>query len=450
MKKIAILLVMVLMATMLFGCSSTDESDKSTEQAKEAGNKSESNDSFSKVEEESAKAKEPVTLTMLFHDNILYEYLTETHDINEYYQEVAPHVTIEIEKAKDSGQMEETIMIRYSANEMPDIMLIKPYMLADLQDALAPLNDTEAFSKNLFAEAYAVDGKVVGMPETAFYEFVYYRKSIFNELGIEVPTTWDQFVDAAVSIKDNSDYIPIALGAKDAWPDYPFNEFMPCLEAGQGDYWNVMAAEDAPFTPGTPFYESYAKIQKLYDSEVFGADPLGLGFDQAKGLFVAKEAAMMAAGQWYLTDYKDNGGDIDDLGLFLLPVRSEETDTFYTTVMADGFYATPENGENLDEVKAFIDWYFTSQYYADYLSFRELGGTMEGIEVDVPILNEAFDRQELEYVLYDGGNSDFQAIANAIAFDVKRMGQEMLVGSDFDEMMDKLNEDWAKARKNLD
>lgn len=446
MKKLALLLSLILMATMLFGCG---EAATETESASEAGG-TETVTENGTEEVATDVEKEPVTITMLMHDNNMYEYFTETHNINEYFQEVVPHVTIEIEKARDSGQLEETIMIRHSANELPDLMVIKPYMLADLKDALASLEDTEAFKNNLFAADYAVEGKVVGIPESAFYEFVYYRKSVFDELGLEVPTTWGEFIETAVTIKENSDYIPIALGAKDAWPDYPFNEFMPCLEAQQGDYWNVMASQDAPFSPGEPFYESYKKIQALYDAQVFGADPLGIGWDQARGLFLSKEAAMIAAGQWYLNDYKVEGGDFDDLGLFLLPVRDDESEDFYTTVMADGFYATPENGEHTEEVKAFIDWYFSSDYYADYLSFKEIGGTVDGVVIDVPILNEAFDRQPLQYILYDGGNSDFQAIGNAIAFDVKRMGQEMLAGFDFDEMMEKLNEDWAEARANLE
>lgn len=439
MKKVMALIAILLMTTLLLACTK-EEVDKDTTSAGKIN--TEKNTTSKKVTED-------VVLTLFMHDNFMFDYFNDTKNINEAYQQVAPHVTIEIEKAKDSGQMEETLKIRFSANELPDLMLIKPYMLADFQDALAELNDTEANKNNLFAADYAVEGKVVGIPETAFYEFVYYRKSIFQELGIEVPTTWDEFISIAETIKENSDYIPIALGAKDAWPDYPYNEFMPCLEAAKGDYWNVMATQDTPFSPGEPFYESYAKIQKLYDAQVFGEDPLGLGFDQAKGLFVAKEAAMMAAGQWYISDYKDNGGDAEDLGLFLLPTRNSKNDPFYTTVMADGFFSTPKNGEYVDEAKAFIDWYFSSDYYVEYLSTKELGSTVEGVVVDVPLLNEAFDRQEVEYVLYDGGNNDFMAITNAIGFDVKRLGQDMLAGKDFDEMMTELNEDWAKARQNI-
>ncbi len=439
MKTKGILVLILIAMLMMFGCAkpATEETPPVTEV---------------KGSSETVEEKAPVTLTMLMHDELMYEYFTETNSISEAYKKIAPNVTIEIEKAKDSGQMEETLKIRYSADELPDLMLIKPYMLADFKDGLADLSDTNANKTNKFAASYAVDGKVVGIPETAFYEFVYYRKSVFEELGLEVPTTWDQLVATSLKIKESGKYIPMAVGGKDSWPVYPFNEFMPCLEAAKGDYWNVMTTQDAPFTKGEPFYEAYQKIQKLYDAKVFGNDPLGIGWDQAKSIFIAKESAMIAAGQWFISDYINGKGDINDLGLFLMPTRNTEADPFYATVMADGFMSTPANGKNLEEVKAFIDWYFASDYYPTYLAVKGLGSTVEGMTVDLPYaaqMDEAFNRQEVSYVLYDGGNINFSNIANAIGFDVKKIGQDMLAGEDLEKIMADLNTKWKKAKGEL-
>lgn len=441
MRFRGLMIVLLLMLTVLSGCASN--SGTANEETLENDQQANSTE---------APTDEPVTLTMLMHDALMYEYFTETNPISEVYKQIAPNVTIEIEKAKDSGQMEETLKIRYSANELPDLMLIKPYMLADFKEGLADLSDLQATASNKFAAAYAVEDKVVGIPETAFYEFVYYRKSVFEELGLKIPTTWDQFIETGKQIKATGKYIPMAMGAKDSWPVYPFNEFMPCLEAAVGDYWNVMTTQDAPFSPGEPFYESYVKIQKLYDAEIFGDDPLGIGWDQSKAMFISKEAAMIAAGQWFISDYVSSGADIEDLGMFLLPTRNSESDPFYATVMADGFMSTPADGENLAEVKAFIDWYFSSDYYTDYLAVKGLGSTVEGLTVDLPYsaqMDEAFNRQEVNYVLYDGGNIDFSNIANAIGFDVKKIGQDMLAGEDFDALMSNLNEQWKKAKDEL-
>ncbi|GMQ63122.1 ABC transporter substrate-binding protein [Vallitalea maricola] len=439
MKKIAIAMALLMMIMSLVGCDSKNDKSKTEE--------------TQKISEENKGSKDgelkPVTLTMFLHDNEAYEYYTQTNSISEAYKKVAPHVTVQIEKAKDSGQLEETLKIRYSANELPDIMFIKPYMLADFNEGLADLSDTNATATNLYAKNYGIEGKVAGIPQTVLYEFIYYRKSVFEELGLNIPTTWDEFITTAETIKNNSEYIPIALGAKDAWTDYPFNEFMPCLVAGRGDYWNVMATQDEPFTAGEPFYDSYKKIKKLYDADVFGLDPLGIGWDQAQALFYAKEAAMVAAGQWFISNYASSDADPEDLGMFMLPVRDSKDEPLTASIMGDLFLATPKDGKNLDESKAFIDWYFSSDYYIAYSSAVGANVTTKDADVDLPYIEEmteALNREKLTYVLYDGGNTEFNNIVNAISFDVKRMGQEMLAGEDFDKMMSELNEDWKKAR----
>lgn len=398
---------------------------------------------------EQSKDKKDVTLTMLFHDDFQYEYFADTHNISEAYKKVNPNVTIEIEKVKDTGELENALKIRNTADELPDIMLLKPYMLSGFKSVLEPLNDTKATKNNLFAEEYAVDGDVVGIPESAFYEFVYYRKSIFQKYGLEIPKTWDEFVDTAVTIKEKEEFVPILLGGKDAWPDYPFNEFMPCLQAGDGQQWNVMANDDTPFDKDKAFYKAYKKIDKLYKAEVFGNDPLGIGFDQAKSMFVAKKGAMIAAGQWFLTDYANMDGDMDDLGLFLLPVRDSEKDTFYATVMADGFYATPKNGENKEASIEFMEWYFNSDYYKEYLNAKGINSTIKGVKVDRPIINKPFDDVDPTLIVYDGGNENFKKIVDSFGFDVKKLGQEMLSGKDLDEMMNELNNNWSKGRELL-
>lgn len=397
-----------------------------------------------------SKDKKDVTLTMLFHDDFQYEYFADTHNISEAYKKVNPNVTIEIEKVKDTGELENALKIRNTADELPDIMLLKPYMLSGFKSVLEPLNDTKAAKNNLFAKEYAVDGDVVGIPESAFYEFVYYRKSVFKEYGLEIPKTWDEFVNTAVSIKEKGEYVPILLGAKDAWPDYPFNEFMPCLQAGDGQQWNVMADDDTPFDKDKAFYKAYEKINNLYKAEVFGKDPLGIGFDQAKSMFVAKKGAMIAAGQWFLTDYTNMDGDMDDLGLFLLPVRDSDKDKFYATVMADGFYATPKIGENKEASIEFMEWYFNSDYYKEYLNAKGINPTVKGVKVDRPIINKPFDDVDPTLIVYDGGNENFKKIVDSFGFDVKKLGQEMLSGKNLDEMMNELNNNWSKGRELLE
>lgn len=43
-------------------------------------------------------------------------------------------------------------------------------------------------------------------------------------------------------------------------------EFMPALESGNGQNWNSMAAQDAPFAEGTDINKAYHKVNELFTS----------------------------------------------------------------------------------------------------------------------------------------------------------------------------------------
>lgn len=168
--------------------------------------------------------------------------------------------------------------MRASANQLPDVMFNKTFTLSRFKDYLVDLSDTEAAKNNELAEGYAVDGKILGIPMTAGYEYVYYWKDMFKEAGVEVPTTWSQFEEVSKKLqdyygKDNKDFMAIACGLKDEWPDYPYMEFMPALESGNGQNWNDMAKQDEPFADGSDINKAYKKVQSLFTSGVLGKDP---------------------------------------------------------------------------------------------------------------------------------------------------------------------------------
>ena len=52
-----------------------------------------------------------------------------------------------------------------------------------------------------FVDGGTVDGKTYAVPYYAGSKFVFYRKDLFEKAGLEVPTTMDEFVDAAVTLK---------------------------------------------------------------------------------------------------------------------------------------------------------------------------------------------------------------------------------------------------------
>ena len=395
-------------------------------------------------------------LVFTIWDNNLMEYI-DSNDMVGKFQEKYPDAEIEVEKIKDDSEYWNAMKMRASANQLPDVMFNKPFTLSRFKDYLLDLSDTEAAKNNTLAAGYAVDGKILGVPMTAGYEYVYYWKDMFEEAGVEVPTTWGDFQAAATKLQDHfgasdPDFMAIALGAKDEWPDYPFMEFMPALVNGNGQNWNDMAKVDAPFAEGTDINIAYHRIYDLFTSGVFGKDPLGLGNDQATTLFAQKKAAIIALGDWGLQNIENGAESIDQLGAFYLPVRESESEPFRYIVQGDSFMGVTTHSKNPELARAFIEWFYSEDWYPGYIAYISSASSMSNFPKDKdPVLAEADAAQpDGEMVMYDGGGDDFTAIQNEIAFDYKKLGAQMFTdGFDLDATLADLDTKWAAARAKL-
>lgn len=459
-KKLAALtMCAALAAGSLYGCAPEDGTSASAVAPASTEAQAES-----KGEETTAAAASNVEvnealegdLVFAIWDNNLMDYIDQ-NDMAGKFQEAYPNINIEVEKIKDDSEYWNAMKMRASANQLPDVMFNKPFTLSRFKDYLIDLSDLDATRNNELAAGYGLDGKILGIPMTAGYEYVYYWKDMFEEAGVEVPTTWDQLKEVSRTLqdyygKDNPDFMAIALGAKDEWPDYPFMEFMPALEGGNGQNWNDMAKTDAPFAADTDIAKAYQKAYDLFTSGVFGKDPLGLGSDQATALFAQKQAAITALGDWGLQNIQNGTDDYSQLGTFYLPARNTESDPFRVIVQGDSFMGITTHSKNPEAAKAFVEWFYSDAWYPGYINFVTSASSMTNFPKEKdPILAEADAAQpDMELVMYDGGGDDFQAIQNETAFDYKKLGAEMFTkGFDLTARLEELNTKWAAARQKL-
>ena len=396
------------------------------------------------------------TLTLATWDNNLYTFI-EQNDMIGKFQEHYPDVEIEIEKVKSDSEYWDAMKMRASANQLPDIMINKTFTLTRFKDYLIDLSETQACANNELAEGYAVDEKVLGIPMTSGYEYVYYWKDMFAEAGVEVPTTWDEFIAAGTTLQNyygasDADFMALACGLKDEWPDYPFMEFMPSLESGNGQNWNDMAKQDEPFAEGTDINNAYQKVYKLFTSGVLGKDPLGLGHDQVLSMFSAKKAAMIACGDWALQTMQKDAEDLSDLGTFYLPARNTEENPYNVIVQGDSFMGVTTHSKHQEAAVAFIEWFYSEECYPDYINYISSASSMTNfLKEKDPVLAEADEMcPDKVLIMYDGGGDDFTAIQNNITFDYKKLGAQMLTeGFDLNATFAELNEKWKNARVKL-
>ena len=105
-----------------------------------------------------------------------------------------------------------------------------------LMDLTDKISDTVKTQMAAALDSATYDGKIYGVPGTVQPGGMWYSKDLFAQAGItEVPTTWEELMDACQKLKD-AGIDPIAVGAKDAWPAahwYYWLSLRICLLSGR-------------------------------------------------------------------------------------------------------------------------------------------------------------------------------------------------------------------------
>jgi multiple sugar transport system substrate-binding protein len=88
---------------------------------------------------------------------------------------------------------------------------LKPY-LVPLDDRIKQDNiDVSDFPKAYMEAATGDDGKIYGLPFRGHAQVLFYRKDIFNQLGLEPPKTWQDVATDAKAIREKTQLNPIAM-----------------------------------------------------------------------------------------------------------------------------------------------------------------------------------------------------------------------------------------------
>lgn len=150
----------------------------------------------------------------------------------DYFERVAaafmaenPDIEIVLSSANNQNYKQE-INVRLASNNSPDIFFAwSGYYAKNFVDGGRALNLSpyfekdkawyESFIENQFGP-FTFNGEIYGIPLMMDGKAFYYNQDIFNELGLAVPETWDEFIDVLDVLK-SSGYIPISLGNIEDW-----------------------------------------------------------------------------------------------------------------------------------------------------------------------------------------------------------------------------------------
>lgn len=293
-----------------------------------------------KEEEKQGTKAEKVKLNMLFNDTD-ENVQKEMEYVMKHLPEVLPDVEVELDMSPGDAQTYETkvrTMIAAGGEEL-DVWWERggswaaPILKSDSALALDDyLNGSGYWDKVIpSAKLPAADGHIYAVPfEDIAYEIMLYNKGIFEKYNLQVPKTASE-LKKVVEVLAGTEYVPIAVGAKDGWCAAMMVEGFAYSVDPQ--ITKKIVEGTAKFTD-EPYRKAAGFMKELLDMGAFSDNVALTGIDEALPMFESGKAAMMANGSWAVASGADKMGD--DFGYFYYPVLDDSKLDSYGKNVAGG------------------------------------------------------------------------------------------------------------------
>ncbi|WP_224826003.1 ABC transporter substrate-binding protein [Cognatishimia sp. MH4019] len=233
----------------------------------------------------------------------------------------------------------------YAANRMT------PYVSAGLFEDVSDLWMEEDIATNLASTkgAMTIDGKQWGVPYTYYQWGIYYREDIFNELGLEEPTTWEQEKANCQVILDSGRKC-YTIGSKFLWTAGGWFDYLNMRTNGF-DFHMELARGEVPWTDDR-VRATFANWRELIDMGAFIDNHQSYSWQEALPFMVRGEATAYLMGNFSVAQFREAGLTDDQLDFYQFPAITEglelaenaPTDTFHI----------PANATNKDNARAFL------------------------------------------------------------------------------------------------
>lgn len=247
--------------------------------------------------------------------------------LKETFEEENPGSTLTIEQQEWDGLVEKLTTALSSESETPDVVEIGNTQAPTFTSAgaFAPLTDEldDLGGDDLlpgFVDGATIDGETYAVPYYAGSKYIFYRKDLFEKAGLEVPASLDEFVQAAVTLKEAN---PKPANFSGFWfPGQDWRNGAAFVWAAGGD----LAVEDGgEWTGALSSPESVAGLQTAQDlfMSASGAPKDGNEADPWTP-FCAGEVGMMSTPGWVkgLIEDPEAGcpdGHAKEIGVFAMP-----------------------------------------------------------------------------------------------------------------------------------
>ena len=250
----------------------------------------------------------------------------------------------------------------------------KKGFLLDLSDMWTGSGPCAGFSASLKDLSTAEDGKQIFVPTQYYWWGVFYRKSAFQEWGVQVPETWDQFIQVCKTIKSKG-VAPLTMGTgSTAWVASGWFDYLNLRINGADFHRQLLAGQHAFDGP------EVKAVMDHYRQLVEFIDPKGRSYSwqDAAVPLASKKAGMYLIGAFVTSAMPKDA--VDDIDFFRVPIIdpsvpvAEEGPT-------DGYFASAKT-RNPQGAKDLLAYLASAPAQQQFIELSKSGNLPTSSQVD--------------------------------------------------------------------
>lgn len=333
-KKIIALSSTLALSLFLAGCNAEDST----------GQESTPEDDTTEEESSADDTNEEVELTLWTYytpepfGNVLDDYVERFEEENE-------NITLNIEYVP-FNEMRTQLSVGTAGDTLPDMVIMDSVehasfsemgVLADITDRLTELDAYENYLEGPLA-SNELNGSYYGVPFEANSLGMFYNTDIFEEIGTEPPTTWDELVTVSEEILDYDDSI-VPFGMTAVRNEQSTFHLIPFLYSAGATYDDLTSDEAV---------ETLTFQKEMLDNNIIHSDFLSQDQDDIGNLFLNGNVAMMINGPWMINRLQEN--EELDFEITGIPMKEEPA-----SVLGGANLALVDN-DNVDAAWEFVEF----------------------------------------------------------------------------------------------
>lgn len=305
------------------------------------------------------KAAKSVTLSFGSHQSGLPTSGIVQDLAKEFEEETGIKVDFQI---SPDAQWRDLIKVKLDSGEAPDIICVDtPIALASsthMDQYCVDLSDEEWVSRMTEAaqSAVSVDGVDYGItfPGEKMY-FYLYNKEIFEDLNLEVPTTYEEFKNVCQTILD-AGITPIYECTTNGW-----HQVLPLFETGglwlqdDPDVYDKLNANETKLEDITHLKTIIEELDECAKAGYFGTDYLSNAWENAKEAMATGRCAMTIGELGFRNEVEADYPEFtaDKLGMFVMPWGDN---TEIGVNPASNAYFINKDSKHVEEAKQFFEF----------------------------------------------------------------------------------------------